>query len=49
MPIWCPTKINHKVAFSDIHNKLRIFKVNSESTKKEFKNLPKVNENLKTT
>ena len=49
MPIWCPTKINHKVAFSDIHNKLRIFKVNNESTKKEFKNLPKVNENLKTT
>ena len=47
-PIWCPPKIYHKVAFNDIHNKQRIFKVNNKSTKKWCKDLPKVNQNLKT-
>ena len=48
-PIWCSTKIYRKVEFNDIHNKQRIFKVNNKSTKKYYKDLHKVNRNLKTT
>ena len=48
-PTWCSTKISHKVAFSDIHNKQRIFKVNNKNTTKQCQDLPKVNQNLKTT
>ena len=31
--IWCSTKIFNKVAFNDIHNKQKIFKVNSKNTR----------------
>ena len=49
MIIVCSTKICHKVAFNAIHSKKRILKVNSKTPIKLWKDLPKVNQNLKAT